>query len=236
MLTEIKVDIDQFIVIHFVLPFLVFLLLFAGLEFIQLDLWISRHFYNTALNNWPYKEHWLTEKVLHSGGQYFTILITAVLFFSLLISFLPNFGLYWYRRHLSFLFLASICGPIIIILLKSSTHIYCPWSLSLFGGDKPYVRLFDYASKSLKVGYCFPGAHAGTGFAFVSIYFFLFAVKQEYKVYGLVFGLILGGAFGVAQEMRGAHFLSHDVFSLAVCWFSSLVLFILFFRKQLQWV
>ncbi len=31
-------------------------------------------------------------------------------------------------------------------------------------------------------------------------------------------GLLAGTVFGVAQQLRGAHFLSHDVASLIVCW------------------
>jgi len=34
----------------------------------------------------------------------------------------------------------------------------------------------------------------------------------------LPFGLLAGTVFGLAQQLRGAHFISHDVASLAVCW------------------
>jgi membrane-associated PAP2 superfamily phosphatase len=57
------------------------------------------------------------------------------------------------------------------------------------------------------------------------------AVKPEYKLYGLYFGLVLGIMFGASQQVRGAHFLSHDVFSLAVCWFSSLMLIYFIFQE-----
>lgn len=217
------------------MPFLLFLILFFGLEFTRLDLWIAKHFYNAALHQWPYKESWLVKTVLHNGGRYFIYMIAAGMVFCLLLSFRSTSVFHVYRRHLIFLLIASINGPIIIVFLKNHTHIYCPWNLTLFGGDKPYVRLFDYAANNLSVGHCFPAAHAGAGFTFISLYFFFIMVKQEYKLYGLYFGLILGTVFGVSQQMRGAHFLSHDVFSLAVCWFSSLILFILFFRKQLKW-
>jgi membrane-associated PAP2 superfamily phosphatase len=100
--------------------------------------------------------------------------------------------------------------------------------LALFGGDKSYARLFDDVLSNLKMGHCFPAAHAGSGFTFISLYFSLLVVKPAYKLYGLYFGLALGLVFGAA------HFFIHDVFALAVCWFSSLMLFILFFRKQFK--
>lgn len=235
MPTQIRLEFDKFIKFHFAMPFLLFLIVFSGLEFAKLDLWVAKHFYNATLHQWPYKENWLIKTVLHSGGRYFVYTIAAGVLLCLLASLKSNSTLHHYRRHLVFLLVASISGPIIIALLKSHTHIYCPWHLTLFGGDKPYVRLFDYATSSLPIGHCFPAAHAGAGFTFISLYFFFFMVKQEYKWYGLYFGLVLGIVYGVAQQMRGAHFLSHDVFSLAVCWFSSLILFIVFFRKQLKW-
>ncbi|MGZ4996301.1 MAG: phosphatase PAP2 family protein [Methylobacter sp.] len=209
MPTQINLEFDRFIKSHFAVP-LMALILFSGLEFTGLDLWISRHFYDAELHQWIYKE-------------------------SLLASFRSNSSFHHYQRELVFLLVASISGPVIIALLKRSTHIYCPWDVALFGGDKPYVRLFDNIPNNLVIGYCFPAAHAGSGFTFISLYFFLVAVKPKYKRYGLYFGLALGFVFGAAQQARGAHFFSHDVFALAVCWFSSLILFILFFRKQLKW-
>ena len=125
--------------------------------------------------------------------------------------------------------------PLIILNLKNLTHIYCPWDLALFGADKPYVRWFDPVSATAPVGHCFPAAHAGSGYAFVSLYFFLLMTFERYKYYGLAFGLGLGGLYGFTQQMRGAHFLSHDVMSLMICWFSGLALFLLFFRKKIQW-
>ncbi|MGZ4954396.1 MAG: phosphatase PAP2 family protein [Methylobacter sp.] len=234
MPTQIKLKFDRFIKFHIAIPFLSFLMLFSVLELTRLDLWISQHFYNAELHQWTYKENWLAETVFHISGRYFTYICAVGMLICLLVSLRSNSSFFRYRRELVFLLLASISGPIIIALLKSATHIYCPWSLALFNGDKPYVRLFDYVTGNLEIGHCFPAAHAGSGFAFISLYFFLMVVKPKYKLYGLYFGLVLGAVYGASQQVRGAHFLSHDVFSLAVCWFSSSVLFILFFRGQFK--
>jgi len=48
---------------------------------------------------------------------------------------------------------------------------------------------------------------------------------------GLVFGLLLGVVFGMAQELRGAHFLSHDLWSLAVAWTCASLLYYGFFLR-----
>jgi len=100
----------------------------------------------------------------------------------------------------------------------------------------PYIHLFDRVDSSLPIGHCFPGGHSGGGFAFVSLYYFFLLTNPKYKFHGLGAGLIIGSVFGLTQEMRGAHFLSHDVFSLLICWTATSILFIIFFYKQLIWL
>lgn len=222
-----------FVITHVVIPFLLLGFLFVGLELSGLDLLLSTQFYNPEKHQWPYKDHWLTQKVLHKGGRIVFFAIVSIFLCLFLWSFKPDTALKTYRSHLGYLFLASICGPIIIMNLKDHTYIYCPWDLQLFGGAKPYLRWFDPIPATMPVGHCFPAAHAGSGFTFVSLYFFCLTTFNRYKYYGLSFGLALGVLYGITQQMRGAHFLSHDVMSLGICWFVSLSIFIVFFRKKI---
>jgi len=231
---QITLNVVSFIKNHLLLPLIALLVFMLCLEFTQLDVWLASHFYNTKLHQWPYREHWLTQTVLHKGGRYIVYAIGIVLLLCWLTAFRPKSAFYAYRRHLTFLLFASLAGPLIITYLKSHTHIYCPWDLAIFGGRKPHIKLFDSIDSHLSVGHCFPSGHSGLGFTFVSVYFFFLMVKPEYKYYGLSAGLLAGFIFGINQEIRGAHFFSHDVFSLAICWFSSLLLFMVFFRKQFK--
>jgi membrane-associated PAP2 superfamily phosphatase len=233
---QIQFNFKQFIKTHFVIPVTLFLVVFIGLEFTSLDYQISENFYNVSLHQWAFRNNWLAEGVLHKGGQAFSEIMGVIVFLVLLFSLPARSSLHRYWKPLVFLFLASITGPIIVAILKNNTHIYCPWDLKVFGGTKPYIHFFDYAPAYMKAGHCFPSGHAGGGFTFVGLYFFLVLVVPQYKYWGLCAGLLLGLVFGVAQQMRGAHFLSHDVFSLAVCWLASLSWFLLIFRKKLQWV
>jgi membrane-associated PAP2 superfamily phosphatase len=41
-------------------------------------------------------------------------------------------------------------------------------------------------------------------------------------------GLFVGFVFAFGQQARGAHFLSHDLWSISLCWFGALGLFLLF--------
>ncbi len=231
---QIPCEFDRFFITHFIVPFLLFVLIFSVLEVTNLDIWIEQHFYDPNNKKWPLRHHWLTQIVLHDWGQKLSIGMGVLVFFAFLFSWLRK-SLHPFSRHLGFLFIASISGPTIIAIVKHNSHIHCPWDLLMFGGNKPYIRLLDSPPYPLEGGHCFPAGHAGGGYAFISLYFFLLLIKPEYRYFGLVFGLAIGLVFGITQQMRGAHFLSHDIFSLATCWFSSLLLFNVFFWKQLQW-
>ncbi len=231
----IQINFKYFAKNHFVIPFILFIVVVTSLELSSFEFEISKHFYNSTLHQWPDKKNWLLEDVIHKGGRVFSKIMGVIVLLSLLFSLSKKTFLYNYRKPLLFLFIASITGPIIIAILKSNTHIYCPWDLELFGKDKPYIRLFDYVPNGLKVGHCFPAGHAGGGYTFISLYFFLMVVKPQYKTLGLYTGLLLGLIYGIAQQMRGAHFITHDIFSLAICWFASLIWFLVIFRKNIQW-
>jgi membrane-associated PAP2 superfamily phosphatase len=74
---------------------------------------------------------------------------------------------------------------------------------------------------------CFPAGHSSAGFAWVSLYFFALLARPAWRWRGLAVGLVAGGVFGLAQQLRGAHFLSHDLWTLATCWALSLGLYLL---------
>jgi hypothetical protein len=51
----------------------------------------------------------------------------------------------------------------------------------------------------------------------------------------LLAALALGLTFGFGQWARGAHFVSHDLWSAAICWFVSLGLYLFPFRGRLSY-
>ena len=67
-------------------------------------------------------------------------------------------------------------------------------------------------------GRCFPAGHASAGFAFVGGYFALRhkapAAARWWLAAAVLAGLVLGGA----QQVRGAHFMSHTLWTGWLCW------------------
>ena len=91
------------------------------------------------------------------------------------------------------------------------------------GGLRDYVGLFATRPHGMPRGVCFPAGHSSAGFAWVSLYFFALPVRPAWRWRGLAVGLVAGCVFGAAQQLRGAHFLSHDLWTLATCWTVSLL-------------
>ncbi len=214
---------------------LIFPFLILGLaiifEYSGFDVWWVAHFFDIQNQTWLYKGHWFFNKVIHSGGQFFDKIIVVIwLLFFIFINLKNN--LKKYRKIMLFFFFATAAGPILVGIGKSLTHIYTPWDLKLFNGIHPYIRLFDPVPNGANVGHAFPAGHASGGYCFISLYFVLLHFNSKYRIFGFLFGVCNGLVFGLAQEIRGAHFPSHDLFTLVICWYAALSVYLLFYPEQ----
>jgi membrane-associated PAP2 superfamily phosphatase len=96
--------------------------------------------------------------------------------------------------------------------------MHCPWDITDFGGYAPYFDLLGSAPAGMHAGRCFPSGFTATGawlLAFGLLWY------PELRLRSIVLGaLALAMAFGLgwAQQMRGAHFLSHTLWSLWIGW------------------
>jgi membrane-associated PAP2 superfamily phosphatase len=181
------------------------------------DIWIANKLYAIEGHQWALRQHWLTEDILHKGIQkvnYIFCLSVIVLTF------------YYVRNRKHFpdnakdytaLTLSLLSSFILVGYLKAVTNIACPWDLTLFGGTQPYIHLFEPKPHHLRYTKCFPAGHASIGYAWVALYFFFEIRAPQWRWIGLGIGLVLGIILGVTQQLRGAHFLSHDITTLMVC-------------------
>ncbi len=208
-------------------------LLMVGIvfEYSDFDVWWISHFYNEQSRSWPFRGHWLFDTVIHDWGRYFDIFAVV----TWLMVFLLTWGYRPFKKHkkiMLYVLAASAAGPLIVGAGKHTTHIYTPWDLDIFSGTLPYIRLFDPVPKGLPIGEAFPAGHAAGGYAFFSLYFLLLHLGSPYKNHGFLFALSLGLFFGIGQQVRGAHFPSHDLFTLVICWYSALIIYYLFYPEE----
>lgn len=166
---------------------------------------------------WALRQHAFLEDIVHRGGRTLSLLAWLSLSTAAVACWRHPSARHW-TRPAARLLLAVLASTLAVAWLKSATHMDCPWDLRGYGGDRPFVALFEPRPMQLGRPACFPAAHAATGYAWVALYFFFAMVKPQWRWAGLGIGLLAGLVFGIAQQLRGAHFLSHDIASLAVCW------------------
>lgn len=209
---------------HALLPALVFLLLVGVFELSDLDRQVANLMYDTTLGVWPQREAWWSNALLHTGGKYLVLVFWLMCFGCWGLTFVVARWRAW-RRALGYVVLSVLLSTSTVTVLKKYTNMDCPWSLTQYGGDRPYLHLFEARSPELPAGRCFPAGHASGGYALLSLYFALLGFSRRWAGMGLAVGVGMGLAFGLGQQFRGAHFVSHDVWTAAICWFISLGLY-----------
>jgi len=181
------------------------------------DQWLADQLYRWQGGQWALKDAWWTSQLIHKGGRNLTWAAALLVMFALLRSRLDS---RWrpLGRPLLYLLLAVGLSTGLIALLKTWTHMDCPWDLQRYGGLRPFIGLFQTRPLLLGHAACFPAGHAGSGYAWMALFFFMREVRPQWRWPALLIALALGAVFGVAQQLRGAHFLSHDLWSLAISW------------------
>jgi membrane-associated PAP2 superfamily phosphatase len=122
------------------------------------------------------------------------------------------------RRSRITLLVSTIVCLVIVATLKRASALHCPWGLAIFGGAFPHLRLFDAVPPGWVRGGCFPAGHALSAFAYIGGFFAFRAVAPRIAWYWLAVVVAAGVFAGIAQQLRGAHFLSHTLWTAWLCW------------------
>lgn len=215
----------QFWTTHFYLPLLAATAILTLLETTPVDLWIADRWYAWEGGAWSLRNHWFAYDVIHHHGKQMIVAIALTLIALLAFSSRSPLLRQW-RRPMGYLLTCLIFLPGIVATLKHYTAIPCPWSVARYGGELAYQHNFSYPLGLNLGGNCFPSGHASGGFALVAVYFAAFRNVPRPGLW-LLPGMLIGWTFALGQQSRGAHFLSHDLSTLAVCWFGALVLFLI---------
>lgn len=192
----------------------------AGLGFLLawdasgLDLALARRVADS--HGFALRDHWLLSGLLHAGARRLGWLLALWLIL----------GLWWptgvLRRLARPERLQWAAGTLLALLLVSSLKFFsrtsCPWDLAEFGGVATYLSHWTWPLYDGGPGRCFPAGHASTGFAFVAGYFALRERSPRQAGYWLAGALAAGLVLGLAQQLRGAHFMSHTLWTAWLCW------------------
>jgi uncharacterized membrane-anchored protein/membrane-associated PAP2 superfamily phosphatase len=190
------------------------LLLVAGWDASGLDLPAARLLggpHGFALQN-----QWLLTKVLHQGVLPFSWLL--VLWITLGVWW-PTLGQQRMPAPARVLWaMSSWIALLVIDLMKLASRTSCPWDLAEFGGNAVHVSHWAWGVLDGGAGHCFPAGHATAGFVFLTGFF---AWRQHDPALArrwLLGALLAGGVLGLSQQLRGAHFASHTLWTAWICW------------------
>ncbi|WP_179458233.1 phosphatase PAP2 family protein [Stenotrophomonas sp. JAI102] len=211
---------------HLWAPLAVTLLVSATLMGAGGDQWLADNLYQLEGHRWTLQNAWFTTHLIHQAGKWASSAAALLAIVLCTHAWRSERAAAW-RWPLLYLVLAVALGTGLVSLLKSLTNMDCPWDLARYGGTREFIGLLSPRPPGMPRGVCFPGGHSSAGFAWVSLYFFARMVRPAWRWRGLAAGLLAGGVFGLSQQLRGAHFLSHDLWTLATCWAVSLGLYLL---------
>ena len=128
------------------------------------------------------------------------------------------------RRRLATLVASAVLVPLAISTMKASSIHHCPWNLSRYGGFAPYLRIFDSLPPGLSAGRCFPAGHATSALWLPAVAAFWLPGRPTKAAVAFALSLVPGLALGFAQQARGAHFLTHTLWS---AWIAAAIVVVL---------
>jgi len=131
----------------------------------------------------------------------------------------------WLQRfRMRVVALSALIVPTVNGVLKQQSASHCPWDLQRYGGTEPYVRLFDYLPAGISPGNCMPAGHASSALWMVSLAVFFIPLRLRRAALVLAVFLGIGICVGWMQQLRGAHFLSHTLWSAWIALFTVFVI------------
>jgi len=164
-----------------------------------------------ALRENPFMVH-----VMHEGARNLSWALVVLLF----VAIRWPFGVLRRLDTASRIQLAlTVLGSVIAVsMIKHASHTSCPWDLQEFGGVARYVSHWSWGVSDGGPGGCFPAGHASAAFAYLGGYFVLRRASARAATIWLWTAMAAGLVLGVAQQLRGAHYMSHTLWTAWVCW------------------
>lgn len=225
------VDAARFRYRHLWWPLAVFVVAIVAIESYALDWHIARALYDWQGYRWLLKHWFVTETLIHRVGRNASIVAWLGIVVAWIVAMRRPVDAAR-RAPLGYLALSVLLSTLAVSWIKSWSNMDCPWDIDGLGGVRPYLTLFELRSTSLPRASCFPAGHASGGYAWMALYFFFAMTRPPWRLRGLAVGLAAGLLFGIGQQLRGAHFLSHDLWTAAICWFVALGLYALFVSRE----
>lgn len=195
-------------------------------RYTSLDILLADRFFDQSAAIFPARDSYLFEKILHQTMKTLMICLGVVPPIALLADRMFDCSLFQrnVRKGLYVVMVSSLTVPLVISLLKYFSVQHCPWDLLRYGGSVPYLRIFDALPAGVAAGRCFPAGHASSALWLASVAAFWLPARPARAMGIFLVALLPGLVLGLAQQARGAHFLTHTLWSIWITAFVVLML------------
>lgn len=200
-------------------------LLVIGFELTDLDLVVQDRLFDFQAGRWRVDRDDPVLRALFYTGPKLLLILGGVGLLALVLGpvrWRERFGCTHPagRLHLMVALATLATGPALVGVGKAVTNVFCPSEIRRYGGDVPYATLcggYPEDDRPVRKGHCFPAGHASGGFALFALAGF--ARTRRGRGLGMGAGLLAGGSMGAYQMLKGAHYLSHTLFTLVfIAW------------------
>lgn len=218
-------------IVELALPVAILAFTVVAGELVPFDVRVSDRFFDWASGTWTYRRDFLFQRVLHDGAS---VLLASIGVAALLVAIASVWVPGWRRfggRALA-IAAAQLASILVIGLLKKWIGHPCPWEVDRYGGELPFLDPFTPLPEGARAGTGFPAAHAGYGFSLFALYFAWCDRDPSRARKWLWIAIAVGNAFGLVQVARGAHFLSHQVWSGVLVWYLCMLLDVVLFARR----
>ena len=183
-------------------------------HFTRLDLWLADIWYDPQRQSWPARNAWWAAKLVHQWLRY--VLIACAL---------GCIARAWMRRHAAdaagwrVVALSALAVPLAVSVWKRLSSMHCPWDIDRFGGGAPYFDLLATAPAHVDlVGRCFPAGFVSTGGWLLAFALLRYPQDPRFSRRAGSAAVALCLCLGMVQQMRGAYFFSHVLWTLWLSW------------------
>ncbi|MDB5792223.1 MAG: acid phosphatase [Massilia sp.] len=195
-------------------------------RYTDIDLVLADAAFDLNANVFPWRHAWLTEKFNHVIIKWIFLLIG--LGFTGLVAvdtIHPLKSLNAVNRlRTRIVALSALFVPIVISSLKQVSSSHCPWDLLRYGGTQPYIRILDTLPFGAVAGHCLPAGHASSVLWILSLTVYWLPEYSRAARAAASMAIAFGGTVGLLQQLRGAHFLTHTLWSI---WISCAIIILL---------
>ncbi len=216
--------------LHFLLPVALFVVALIAVKLGGVDFKVAEAWFSLSTGKFPARDAHLTKVIFHDGGN-LLIHVVAIGAAAVSLSGLVVRRLRPCSRAAIYVALCIGVTAGFAAIGKQLTNMDCPWSVTRFGGDRPYVSLFSDRPDDLPRGGCFPGAHSSGAFALFAFYFVWRRKNPRRARAALACAAALGTVYAATQWARGAHFVSHDIWAAMLAWLVCLCCYAMFGRR-----